>query len=53
MFYQIFFSLQVKRSAVISNKQGVCEVPHELPNDLRLRILGNKEKSGKPQNLLV
>ena len=53
MFYQIFFSLQVKRSAVISNKQGVCEVPHELPNDLRFRILGNKEKSGKPQNLLV
>ena len=40
-------------NAVISNKQGVCEVPHKLPNDLRLRILGNKEKSGKPQKLLV
>ena len=53
MFYQIFFSPQVKRNAVISNKQGVCEVPRELPNDLRLRILENKEKSGKPQNLLV
>ena len=30
MFYQIFLSPQVKRSAIISNKQGV----HELPNDL-------------------
>ena len=39
MFYQIFFSPQVKQSAVISNKQGVCEVPHELPNDLRLRMI--------------
>ena len=26
-------------------KQDVYELPHELPNDLRLRILGNKEKS--------
>ena len=24
-------------------------MPHELPNNLRLRILGNKEKLGKPQ----
>ena len=43
MFYQVFLSPQVKRSAIISNKQGVYELPHELPNDLRLRILGNKE----------
>ena len=41
MFYQIFLSPQVKRSAIISNKQGIYELPHELPNDLRLRILGN------------
>ena len=33
MFYQIFLSLQVKRRAIISNKQGVYELPHELPND--------------------
>ena len=45
MFYQIFLPPQVKRSAIISNKQGVYELPHELPNALRLRILGNKEKS--------
>ena len=27
----------------------VYELPHELPNDLRLRILGNKEILGKSQ----
>ena len=48
MFYQIFLSPQVKRNAIISNKQGVYELPH----DLRLRILGNKERSGESQNLL-
>ena len=38
---QIFFSPQVKRSVIISNKHGIYKLPHELPNDLRLRILGN------------
>ena len=52
MFYQIFLSPQVKRSAIISNKQGVYKLPHKLPNDLRLRILANKEKSGESPNLL-
>ena len=51
-WYQIFLSTQVKRSAIISNKKGVYELPQKLPNDLRLRILGNKEKSGKSQNLV-
>ena len=51
-FYQIFFSPKVKQSMIISNKQGVYELPHELPNNLRLRILGNKEKLGKSQKLL-
>ena len=36
-FYQIFFSPQVKRCACITCKHGI----HELPNDLRLTILGN------------
>ena len=36
MFYQTFFSPQVKRIVIISNKHGMCELPHELPNDLRL-----------------
>ena len=34
MFYQIFL-WQVKRGAIISNKQGVYELPHELPNNLK------------------
>ena len=41
MFYQIFFSPQVKRIVIISNKNVLYELPHELPNYLRLRILGN------------
>ena len=52
MFYQIFLSWQVKCCAIISNKQSVYELPHELPNDLRLRIFGNKEKLGKSGNVL-
>ena len=52
MLYQIFISPQVKRSAIISNKQGVYELPQELPNDLRLKILGNQEQSEKSPNFL-
>ena len=37
MFYQTFLSPQVKRCAIITYKHGVYELPHELPNDLRLR----------------
>ena len=36
MFYQIFLSSLVKQSAIISNKHGIYELAHELPNDLRL-----------------
>ena len=39
MFYQIFLSPQVKRCAIVTYKHGIYELPHELPNDLRLRIL--------------
>ena len=39
MFYQIFLLLQVKRWATIIYKHGIYELPNELPNDLRLRIL--------------
>ena len=52
MFYQIFFSPQIKRRAIVSNKQGVYELLHELPDDLKLRILGSEEKSGESPNLL-
>ena len=41
ILYQIFFSPQVKQSVIISNEYGIYDLPHELPNDLRLRILEN------------
>ena len=34
ILYQIFFSPQVKRSVIISNKRDIYELPHELPNHL-------------------
>ena len=40
-------SPQVKRNVISSIANMVYELPHELPNDLRLRILGNKEILGK------
>ena len=49
MFYQIFFSQQVEQSAIISNKHGIYELPQELTNDLKLRILRNTEISGESQ----
>ena len=39
--FQIFLSPQVKRIVSISNKHGIYELLHELPNNLRLTILGN------------
>ena len=41
MFYKIFFSSQVKQCVIITYKHGIYELPHELPNDLRLTISGN------------
>ena len=41
MFYQIFLSPQVKRWAIITDKLGIYELSHELPNNLRLTILAN------------
>ena len=40
MLYQVFSSPQVKRCVVITYKHGIYELPQELPNDSRLRILG-------------
>ena len=40
MFYQIFRSPQVKRTMIIGNKHGIYELPHELPNELRIVKLG-------------
>ena len=52
IFYQIFFSPQVKRSMIVSNKHSICKLPHELPNNFRVRILPNWESSGKSQNFI-
>ena len=41
MFYQILLSAQVKRWAIITYKHSIFDLPHELPNDLRFRTLGN------------
>ena len=41
MFHQILLSRQVKRRAIITYKKGIYELSLELPNDLRLKILGN------------
>ena len=40
MFYQIFLSPQMKRCAIITYKHGICELPHKLPNNIRLGTLG-------------
>ena len=40
MFYQIFLSPQVKRCAIVTYEHDIYELPHELPNVLRNRILG-------------
>ena len=41
MVEQIFLSPQVKQSVIISNKDGIYELTHGLPNDLRIWILEN------------
>ena len=41
MFDQVLLSPKVKRGVVISSKHGIYELPQELLNDLRLRILAN------------
>ena len=41
MFYQIPLSPHLKRCAIIASKHGIYKLPHDLRNDLRLRILGN------------
>ena len=54
MFEQIFLLPQVKQSIIISNKlvhTGI--LPHELPNDLRLRKLGNIRKIAKLHRIVT
>ena len=37
---------------IISNKDGIYQLPYELLNDLRLTILGNYKKSTKSQHFV-
>ena len=56
MVEQVFPSPQVKRSVNISNKYGIYELPHELPNDLRLKDLkklGNIRKISKFHRIIA
>ena len=41
MFYQIFLSAQVKQCGIITYKHDAYELLHELPRNLRRRILEN------------
>ena len=44
MFYQIYILPQVKQCTIITYKPGICELPRELPNDLRLwKTSGSQE----------
>ena len=45
MFYQIFLSPQVKRWVIITYKHGIYELPHVLPNDLRLKEIRKYQES--------
>ena len=52
MFDQFFLSPQVKRCAIVTYKNEIYELAHELPNDLRLIILGIYEILGKCLNFI-
>ena len=38
MFYQIFFSPQVKRCVIVTYKNVIYELPNGLPNDFRIKL---------------
>ena len=44
---------QVKRCAIVIYKHSIYELPHELPKDLRLRILGNARKESKRHRIII
>ena len=52
MFYQILFSPQVKRWAIITYKHGINELPDKLSSVLGFRILVYYEISGKYLNFI-
>ena len=52
VFGQTLHWPQVKWSVTISNKHGIYELPHELPDNFRLSILKNQQISEKSQNFM-
>ena len=40
---------RVKRCVIVTYKHGIYELPQELPNDLRIRKLGNSWETRKYQ----
>ena len=50
MFGKMLVSPQV-RIVIISNKHGICELPHQLPNDFRLTTSVNWEIRRGSENM--
>ena len=48
--FHFVLSSQLKRSVIYSNKNDIYVLIYELPNNLKLWILGNYEILGKSQN---
>ena len=54
----LILSPQVKQSVIITNKHSIYELPHELPNDLRVktqdpRKLGKISKISKLNRIIT
>ena len=41
MSYGTFFHNKCKDGRFLTDKPAIYEIPHELPKDIRLKILGN------------
>ena len=52
MFYQIFLSPQVKRSVIISNKNGICNCLTVAEGNNLIK-LGNIRKSSKLHRIIA
>ena len=52
MLDSIFLSLQMTWSMISNNKHGIYGLYHELPNNLKVTILGNYEIPGQSQSVM-
>ena len=50
-FFRVFWVFRGHWPTCTSNKRGIQELRHKLPNDLKLRIFGNQETS-RSQNFI-